>query len=533
MPTSLRIKLLIAFGLVALASVGVGLVLTNWMTTRQFASYLGQGWQARAERLVPELAAYYQRTGSWEGVAGLLPDLIASGRMQGMGSGGMMDRIVVANARGVVVADSLGVLTGQRLSAVERAAAVAVRVDGRKVGMVLLSGGEMARQLERRFLQRVNLTLLWAGLAAAGVALIAGLWLSRQLTAPLREMTGAARRLAGWDTASGAQVPQVEVRSQDEIGELGQAFNQMAQTIGRQETLRRNLMADIAHELRTPLTVIRGDLEGLLDGVLQPTPEALASLQEEALLLSRLVDDLRALAQAEAGQLRLERRPTGVGELLRGVVASLALQAEAHGQALVLEPVPDPAPGGRGAPHPGPAALRAVPWRGSASLNSGLPEGEGGSAPGGWGGPAPGGRGALPPADADPQRLRQVVANLVWNALRHTPSGTRVTVRAALTPSPCPPAGGTVQRSPRGRGEAPAEILISVADDGPGILPDELAHVFDRFWRGKRAGGEGSGLGLAIANELVRAHGGRMWADSRPGQGTTFYFTIPTATDQA
>ena len=476
MPTTLRIKLLIAFGLVALASVGVGLVLTNWMTTRQFAMYLGQGWQARAERMVPELAAYYERTGSWEGVAGLLPDLIASGRMQGMGSGGMMDRIVVANARGVVVADSLGVLTGQRLSAVERAAAVAVRVDGRKVGMVLLSGGEMARQLERRFLQRVNLSLLWAGLAAACVALIAGLWLSRQLTAPLREMTGAARRLAGWHAASDDQVPQVEVRSSDEIGELGQAFNQMAQTIGRQETLRRNLMADIAHELRTPLTVIRGDLEGLLDGVLQPTPEALASLQEEALLLSRLVDDLRALAQAEAGQLRLERRPTDVGELLRGVVASLDLQAEAHGQTLVLEPAPAPAPGGRG---------------------------------------------ALPLADADPQRLRQVVANLVWNALRHTPSGTRVTVRAALTPGP----------SPKGRGE----ILISVADDGPGIAPDELAHVFDRFWRGKRAGGEGSGLGLAIANELVRAHGGRMWADSRPGQGlscppgqgSTFYFTIP------
>ena len=133
----------------------------------------------------------------------------------------------------------------------------------------------------------------------------------------------------------------MEVRSRDEIGELGQAFNQMAQTIGRQEVLRRNLMADIAHELRTPLTVIRGDLEGLLDGVFEPTPEALASLQEEALLLSRLVDDLRALAQAEAGQLRLERRPTDVGELLRGVVSSLDLQAEGHGQTLALEVGPD------------------------------------------------------------------------------------------------------------------------------------------------------------------------------------------------
>jgi len=295
------------------------------------------------------------------------------------------------------------------------------------------------------------------------VALVAGLWLARQLTAPLREMTGAAQRLARWDAASGAQVPQVAVRSRDEIGELGQAFNQMAQTVGRQETLRRNLMADIAHELRTPLTVIRGDLEGLLDGVFEPTPEALASLQEEALLLSRLVDDLRALAQAEAGQLRLERRSTDLGELLRGVVSSLDLQAEAHGQALALEVAPD-----------------------------------------------------LPPANADPQRLRQVVANLVWNALRHTPAGSRVTVRAALTP-----------RHAKRSEASSAELVVSVSDNGPGIAPEELAHVFDRFWRGKRAGSEGSGLGLAIANELVRAHGGRMWVESKVGQGSTFYFTIP------
>lgn len=478
MPNNLRIKLLIAFGLVALAAVGVGLVLTNRITAHQFAIYVSQGRQARAERLVPELAGYYARTGSWDGVAALLPELAASGmgRMQGMmpGHGGMdqLEWIAVADAGGVVVADTQNKLTGRRLSEAEQAVAVPVRTGGQIVGMVLLPSGEVPLRQEEEFLGQVNRSLLWAGLAAAAVALVAGLWLSRQLTAPLREMTGAAHRLAGWDPASGAQVPQVTVGSRDEIGELGQAFNQMATKIGRQETLRRNLMADIAHELRTPLTVIRGDLEGLLDGVLEPTPASLASLQEEALLLSRLVDDLRALAQAEAGQLRLERRPTDVGELLRGVVASLDLQAEAHGQTLALAPVPDPAPGGRG---------------------------------------------GLPPADADPQRLRQVVANLVWNALRHTPSGSRVTVGAA----PSPPG--------RGQGEgAPAGILISVADDGPGIAPDELAHVFDRFWRGKRAGGEGSGLGLAIANELVRAHGGRMWADSRPGQGSTFYFTIPT-----
>jgi signal transduction histidine kinase len=463
MPNRLWIKLLIAFGLVALAAVGVGLVLTNRITSHEFAVYVGQGRQARAERLAPDLAAYYTQNGSWAGVGDILPGLAASGPGQGQGRGygasaGQTDRVVVADAKGMVVADTQGELTGQRLPAAEQAAAVPVQVDGQAVGMVLLPGGEASRQLEERYLQQVNRSLLWAGLAAAAVALIAGVWLARQLTAPLREITGAAQRLAGWDAASGDQVPQVEVRSQDEIGELGQAFNQMAQTIGRQEVLRRNLMADIAHELRTPLTVIRGDLEALLDGVFEPTPEALASLQEEAVLLSRLVDDLRALAQAEAGQLRLERQPTDVGELLRGVVSNLDLQAKGHGQALELEIAPN-----------------------------------------------------LPPVDADPQRLRQVVANLVWNALRHTPAGCRVTIGAA-----------------RGEG-SPGEIVVSVADDGPGIAPEELAHVFDRFWRGKRAGSESSGLGLAIASELVRAHGGRIWVESEAGKGSTFHFAIQAA----
>ena len=468
MPNRLWIKLLIAFGLVALAAVGVGLVLTNRITAHQFALYVGQGRQARAERLAPDLAAYYARTGSWAGVADLLPDLAASspGQRQGRGNGaGQVERIVVADAEGMVVADTQGDLTGERLSAAEQAAAAPVQVDGQTVGMVLLPSGEASRLLEEKYLQQVNRSLLWAGLAAAAVALTAGLWLARQLTAPLREVTGAAQRLAGWDAASGDQLPQVEVRSRDEIGDLGQAFNQMAQTIGRQEVLRRNLMADIAHELRTPLTVIRGDLEALLDGLFEPTPEALASLQEEALLLSRLVDDLRALAQAEAGQLRLERQPTNVGELLRGVVGSLDLQAEGHGQRLGLEVAPD-----------------------------------------------------LPPVDADPLRLRQVVANLVWNALRHTPAGSRVMVAAARSE-------GHAERSEA----SPGEVVVSVADNGSGIAPEELEHVFDRFWRGKRAGSEGSGLGLAIANELTRAHGGRMWVESKVGQGSTFYFTIRAA----
>jgi signal transduction histidine kinase len=451
----LWVKLLVAFVLVAAVAVGLVAVLANRVTTHQFQLYVSQGRQVRAERLAPDLAAFYARTGTWDGVGEWLADLNSpevsgrgQGRGRGLGAGGTLDRLVLANARGQVIADSQGELGGQYLSASELALGAPIVVGGQQVGTLIIPAPETAHlTLEGEFLDKVNTSLLWAGLAAGAVALALGLLLARQLTAPLRVLTQAAHRLASGET------PQVEVHSQDEIGELGQAFNHMAQALARQETLRRNLMADIAHELRTPLTVMRGDLEALLDGVFEPTPEALASLQEETLLLSRLVNDLRALAQAEAGQLRLERQPTNVADLLRGVVASFDLQAQMQGQDLTLEVPAD-----------------------------------------------------LPLLDIDPQRIRQAVANLVSNALRHAPESGRVAVSAFLQ-------GGEVQ--------------ISVRDNGPGISPQDLPHVFDRFWRGGGVRVDGSGLGLAITRELVRAHGGRIWVQSVRGEGSTFYFTLP------
>jgi signal transduction histidine kinase len=290
------------------------------------------------------------------------------------------------------------------------------------------------------------------------VALVLGLLVARQLTAPLRALTEAARHLTRDEPrpVDPGEVPQVQVSGGGEIGELGQAFNQMAHSLAQQETLRRSLMADIAHELRTPLSVIRSDLEAMLDGVYEASPETLASLQEETLLLARLVDDLRALAQAEAGQLELDRRPVDLAELLRGVVTGFDCVAQAQGQSLEL----------------------ALPAE-------------------------------LPAVSADPQRVRQIVANLVSNALRHAPESGRVVASAAVQP---------------------AAVQISVSDDGPGIPAGEVDHVFDRFWRGSGARAEGSGLGLAIARELVRAHGGQIWVETEPGEGAIFSFTLPRAT---
>jgi two-component system OmpR family sensor kinase/two-component system sensor histidine kinase BaeS len=429
--------------------------MANRITTRQFEIYVSQGKQVRAERLAPEFAAYYARTGSWDGVdawwASPTHELSSgrgTGRGLGQGSGASSDRLLLADAGGRVILDSQDELLGRQMQDLELSVGVPIEAGGDTVGTLLVAAeGTVHESLESEFLNQVNRSLVWAGVAAGMVALVLGLVLARQLSAPIRDLTQAAHRLAD------GEMTQVQVRSDDEIGELGQAFNQMARSLAQQETLRRNLMADIAHELRTPLTVIRSDLEALLDGVYEPTPETLASVQEETLLLARLVDDLRALAQAEAGQLRLERQPLDLAELLDGVVAGFELQARGQGQELRLDLRPD-----------------------------------------------------LPIIDADPQRVRQVTANLVSNALRHAPDAGQVVISALALPS---------------------EVQVSVTDDGPGIAQEDLDSVFERFWHGVQPRAQGSGLGLTIARELVRAHGGRIWVESAPGQGSTFHFTLP------
>ena len=455
----LWVRLLVAFALVAVVAVGVVAILANRTTAQQFQSYISQGRQARAEALAPELADYYLDHGGWDGVqawlteqATLLNQGMGVGQGRGRGRSPEMNRLVLTDPRGLVLADSQGNLLGERFSSADLTWGAPIQVDGQTVGILLLptmmpSITSVHESLESQFLNQVNRSILIAGLIAGAVALILGLLLARQLTAPLRSLTLAAQQLAN------GQVPQVPARSGDEIGELAHAFNQMARSLAHQETLRRNLMADIAHELRTPLTVMRGDLEALLDGVYEPTPGALASLQEEALLLTRLVDDLRALAQAEAGQLQLSLQPTNLEDLLRSVIDAFDLQAESQGQILNLD-IPQP----------------------------------------------------LPTVDADAQRVRQVFANLISNALRHAPQSGHVLISA------------TVENS---------EVRISVSDSGPGIPADDLPFIFDRFWRGHQTRSGGSGLGLTIARELVRAHGGRIWVESEPGAGTTFSVTLP------
>nr|WSW71294.1 HAMP domain-containing histidine kinase [Streptomyces sp. NBC_00995] len=300
-----------------------------------------------------------------------------------------------------------------------------------------------------------------AGAAALVLALTVGasVLVGARLVRPLRALTGAAQRMRdGEDTAP------VRVTADNEIGRLAATFNDMSAHRARLESQRKAMVSDVAHELRTPLSNIRGWLEAAQDGVADPDPAFIASLHEEAVQLQHIIDDLQDLAQADAGALRLHAEPVGIEELLGQVAAAHQARAETAGVALT---VPPPSPRDR----------------------------------------------PVPELTADPVRLRQAVGNLVSNAVRHTPAGGQVTLRAYGSES----------------GDA---VLVDVSDTGTGIPAEDLVHVFDRFWRGEKSRSRrtgGSGLGLAIVRKLVEAHGGTATAASVPGEGSVFTLRLPAA----
>ncbi|MFD5432207.1 sensor histidine kinase [Kitasatospora sp. NPDC127067] len=310
------------------------------------------------------------------------------------------------------------------------------------------------------------------------VTVTVGLRLSR----PLHALTHAARRMADGDLSA-----RVDVTGRDEIAGLAAAFNAMAERRGQLEGLRKAMVGDIAHELRTPLSNIRGWLEAVEDGVATADRALTGSLLEEALLLQHLIDDLKDLAAADAGELALYREPVDVEELLAQVATAHGARARASGVALALAVEPSRDASSGSAPD-GTASSR--------NMSSGS---------------APDGSSVGAELFADPVRLRQALGNLVANAVRHTPAGGTVTLRA--------------------RTDADA-VLIEVADTGSGIAEADLPLVFERFWRAEKSRSRrtgGSGLGLAIVRKLAEVHDGSVRVASTPGRGSVFTVRLPLA----
>jgi signal transduction histidine kinase len=268
----------------------------------------------------------------------------------------------------------------------------------------------------------------------------------RRIGSPATDIVAAAERVAGGDFST-----RIEPKGARFVRTVASAFNTMTERLEAHDRQRRELMADIAHELRTPLTVIQGRLEGVLDGVYPRDDERLGAILEETRVLARLVEDLRTLANAEAGILALQREPTELPPLIYDVVRSFSDEAARKGITVQVDVPSD-----------------------------------------------------LPVLTVDPLRVREVIANLLSNALRYTREHDTVAI------------------STRRSGE---RIIVAVRDTGAGIAPDDLPRIFDRFYKGRTS--HGSGLGLTIARNLVSAHGGTIRAESEPDRGTTITFDLP------
>lgn len=289
-------------------------------------------------------------------------------------------------------------------------------------------------------------------LLAVGVSAALASWLARRIARPIAAVSQAAERIAAGETAGSIPVP--PERYPAETVQLAKSFNHMADALRRLEAERKQMIADIAHELRNPLATVQFRLEALEDGLLDFNTQELALLKSQIALVTRLVSDLRTLSLADAGQLSLARRPVELRTWLAELIAAQAPRA----------------------------ALAEVAVR--LQLTD-LPE--------------------VCLACIDPDRMTQVLGNLLDNALRVTPSGSQITVALGKTAD---------------------SWRIAVCDEGPGIAPEALEQLFERF-RGKRRDSGGSGLGLAIVKALVELHGGRVTAFNRESGGACFEVYLP------
>ena len=449
---SVRWRLFLSFLLVIIVAVGAVAVFVSRTTSGEVQRYETRTFDVRIRRVGTLLAAYYVEEGSWTGIEPVIDQI---GQLYNQ-------RLVLIDQQGLVVADSRGMMhAGEPAEFDTPEQAIPITYGPMHFGAVAVlpqgqapppqGGAAPPDESVSSLGDSINGYLLWGGLLGVVVAAVVTFLMSRRILSPVESLAQAARGVSRGDFTQ-----RVKVKSKDEFGELAIAFNAMAEDLQRTEQLRRNMVADVAHELRTPLSNIQGHLEAIRDGLLPAEPATLDSIYEEVLLLARLVEDLQELTLADAGQLTLVRQPADVADIARRAAAAAQPPAEARGLTIETD-------------LPSQAAM----------------------------------------ADVDPERIGQVLRNLLSNATTHTSEGGRITVSLK---------------------DDDSELSVTVADTGAGIPAEDLPYVFERFYRVDRSrvrATGGAGLGLTIAKRLVEAHGGTISVESEVGKGSRFTFTLP------
>jgi two-component system sensor histidine kinase BaeS len=444
---SLWVKFLLLLFAVSLIALSAALLLRELMV-RDFRGYLEGEMEDRVYWVTASLESNYQNFSGWNWQS-IVEDTVWA-LMLGFD-------VKLYDAKGALVVDTQSAIDSLSPLVKKRVLAISESRTGRESGQyvpyaLFLGGNEIGLlrvkflrpKKESIFIQRSNRLLLISLLALGGIAILLSIIFSKRLTNPIEGLTEAAVAIGDGDLKR-----RVAIAGHDEITKLSDAFNRMAQSLEIQESLRKKLTSNVAHELRTPISAIRGELEGMIDGFMPTDREHLQSLYAEIGRLRNILEGIEELSQAEASGLTLKKQEIEVGPFLNNIVDRF--RNVFHDKGVSIDLVCD-----RG--------LRV---------------------------------------NADPDRLSQVVINLLSNALRATEKGGKVWVKAVKGE------GGTV---------------LEVRDNGTGIKPEDLPYIFERFYRG--AGG-GLGLGLTIVRELVEAHGGRVSAASEHGRGATFTVLIP------
>lgn len=448
----MRWRLIFSFLAVVVAAIVSVIVVVRLDNENQVQSYFFRGGSSGAEELVISLEQYYNQRGSWEGIEARFTSMRSGARMgSGRGTGGMMasSRLILADLKGKVLVDTISSSPAATLSQNDLSSAIQLLNSAEQVvGYLLIEGGATAqRGDELPLISKLNDAAWRAALISLAIALVFALILAAGFIRPIRRLTSAVQTLASGDLSH-----RVEAKGKDELATLARSFNGMADSLQQSEKRRREMTAEIAHELRSPLAVQRAHLEALQDGIYPLTAETIQPIAEQNRLLERLVDDLRMLAMADAGELRLDITRVNLGDLLEGVLERYKPQADQKQISLSLQ------------------------VSGETGLTYLL----------------------------DPDRMAQIMNNLISNGLNHVPQG------------------GWVKVSLEGGEKA---FTITVQDNGEGIPAEALPYIFERFYRADHARSRdkgGSGLGLTIARQLTQAMGGRLVAANQPEGGAVF-----------
>jgi len=476
----LKTRLALYFSLVVAIMAGTTLFFMRQTTESVFRSFIFAGDTDKAKIYAAILGEYYSEHKDWEDLQSFLseiPRLAFFGldkRIHGERGGEpvapspsstvsalLSDRIAVADSNGVIVGDTSGVLLRTVHPARHLMHGVPIIVNSEQIGTVLV--GSMVDSslsgINERFLVSITAALIWAIAVSAGIALLLGLILSSQVTRPIVSLTGAVRKVAAGDLAIAVKTTG-KTDGKDEIAELAESFNAMARELKRLEDAKKQIIADSAHELRTPVTLIQGTIEAMIDGIYPLDIPTLESVREETVRLSHLIDMLRELEIIESGKLALKLESIDCMEMLRKAAALFAPAAMEKNIVLAVEPSVSP------------LSIKA-----------------------------------------DYLRIDEVIYNLVSNAIKYTPPGGTVRLRA-------------LSEDDRGM------TSLFVDDSGPGIPVEERKRIFERFYRidkSRASDRGGRGLGLAIAGEIAKAHGGNISVGDSDLGGASFVLTLKAA----